>query len=172
MNKLLRSSLMLLCLTLTGVPGAARAGGGYLPLAVPELPQAVVFFHAVLNCALLSEDAASGSATVALQDCGDGSIVELSAGASRSGASRLPHATAAAAPAPALATRDAVAAAAWLRANHVRVVGQPRRIAEGRGASRTVVTFVTPWGQPLQLVSDTGVSEIPPHITTAGLAVQ
>ena len=170
MNKLLRSSLMLLCLTLGGLPGAARAGGGYLPLAVPDLPQAVVFFHAVLNCALLSEDAASGSAAVALLDCGDGSIVELSAGASRPGASRLPHAATAAE--PALAIRDAVAAAAWLRANHVRVIGQPRRIAEGRGASRTVVTFVTPWEQPLQLVSDTGASEMAAHITTAGLAGQ
>ena len=167
MNKLLRSSLMLLCLTLGGLPGAARAGGGYLPLAVPDLPQAVSFFHEMLNCALLSEDAASGSASVALLDCGDGSIVELSTGASRPSAQRGQKPAA-----PALATRDAVAAAAWLRASHVRVIGQPQRIAEGRGASRTVVTFVTPWGQPLQLVSDTGVSEIAPHITTAGLAGQ
>lgn len=170
MNKLLSSSLMFLCLTLTGLPGAARAGGGYLSLTVPDLPQAVGFFHDVLNCALLSEDAASGTAAVALLDCGDGSIVELSAGGSRPGASRLPHA--AAADEPALATRDAVAAAAWLRANHVRVIGQPQRSAEGRSASRTVVTFLTPWGQPLQLVSHTSAGAAATHATAAGLAAQ
>ena len=114
--------------------------------------------------------AASGSAAVALLDCGDGSIVELSAGASRPGASRPPHAAAAAK--PALATRDAVAAAAWLRANRVRVIGQPQRIAEGRGASRTVVTFLTPWGQPLQLVSHTSAGEAAARITASGLAAQ
>ena len=168
MNKLLSSSLMLLCLALTSLPTAARAGGGYLPLAVPNLPQAVGFFHEVMNCALLSEDAASGTAGVALLDCGDGRIVELSVGASRTNLPRRHAATE-----PTLAIRDAVAAAAWLRASHVRVIGQPQRIAEGNGASRTVVTFLTPWGQPLQLVSDTAASEIPVHITAgAGLAIQ
>lgn len=170
MNKLLSSSYLLLCLALTGLPAAARAGGGYLPLTVPNLPQAVGFFHQVLNCALLSEDAANGTPAVALMDCGDGSIVELSAGASRPNARRGQRPAA-----PALATNDAVAAAAWLRANHVRVIGQPVRSAEGRGASRTVVTFLTPWGQPLQLVSHTGASEAAPHAATAsdtGLAAQ
>ena len=167
MNKLLFSSFLLLCLALTSLPCAARAGGGYLALAVPDLPQAVSFFQQVLNCALLNEDAASGNAAVALLDCGDGSIVELSTGASRPSAQRGQKPAA-----PALATRDAVAAAAWLRASHVRVIGQPQRIAEGRGASRTVVTFVTPWGQPLQLVSDTAAGAMAAHISAAGLAAQ
>lgn len=167
MNKLLPSSLLLLCLALLGVPAAARAGGGYLPLTVPNLPQAVGFFHQVLNCALLNEDAANGTPAVALMDCGDGSIVELSAGASQPNARRGQRPAA-----PALATNDAVAAAAWLRANHVRMIGQPQRSAEGRGASRTVVTFLTPWGQPLQLVSDTAAGAMAAHISAAGLAAQ
>ena len=172
MNKLLSSSLMFLCLALLGVPAAARAGGGYLPLTVPDLPQAVGFFHEVMNCALLSEDTANGTPAVALMDCGDGSIVELSAGASRPNARRSHHVASTAE--PVLATNDAVAAAAWLRANHVSVIGQPVQSAEGRGASRTVVTFLTPWGQPLQLVSHTSASEAALHATAsdAGLAAQ
>ena len=57
--------LMLLCLALAGMPAAARADGGYLPLAVPDLPQAVGFFHEVLNCAVLSERAGRGAAAAA-----------------------------------------------------------------------------------------------------------
>ncbi len=168
MNKPLSSFLMFLCVALSDLPTAARAGGGYLSLTVPDLPQAVGFFHEVLNCEPLSEGVSPGVTAVALLDCGDGSIVELSAGTSRTNPPRR-HAAAE----PALATRDAVAAAAWLRASHVRVIGQPRRVAEGHGASRTVVRFVTPWGQPLQLVSDAAASEIPAHATAgAGLAAQ
>ncbi len=163
MNKLLSSSLMVLCLVLSGLPTAAHADGGYLPLTVPNLPQAVGFFHEVLNCEPLSEGVSPGTTAVALLDCGDGSMVELSAGTSRTN----PPGRRAAAE-PVLATRDAVAAAAWLRARHVRVIGQPRRV----GASRTVVSFVTPWGQPLQLVSHTRAGEPATHAAAAGLAVQ
>jgi hypothetical protein len=123
-------------------PAAPAGDGSYIPLQVPSLPRAVHFFRTVLNCAPV--DATADASQAALLDCGNGTIVSLA----RSDAS-----TPATMRAPAIATDDALAAATWLRTNHVRIVGYPARVAKGPGASDVVITFLTPWGQPLRLVS-------------------
>lgn len=139
---------------------AAPAGGGdYLALQVPDLPRAVRFFHAVMNCAPI--DAGADAAQTALLDCGDGHIVALTRGEAPNGQHQSVAGT--------LATDDALAAAAWLRANHVRIVHGPVRVAEGPGVAQIVVTFLTPWGQPLQLTSHAPASALP---VDAQLAVQ
>lgn len=147
-------------LALTALPTrAAPAGGGdYLALQVPDLPRAVQFFHAVMNCAPI--DAGADASQTALLDCGDGHIVALTRGEAPNG-----HQAAAGT----LTTDDALAAAAWLRANHVRILGRPVRVAEGPGVEQVVVTFLTPWGQPLQLASHSPASALP---VDARLAVQ
>jgi hypothetical protein len=124
---------------------AAPAGDSrYITLQVPDLPRAARFFQAVMNCAPV--DAGADATQSALLDCGNGSIVSLTRAAAPDNiVPRVPSA--------AIVADDAVAAAAWLRANHVRIVGQPALVVEGPGMREVVVTFLTPWGQPLRLVS-------------------
>ncbi|MEP6897202.1 MAG: VOC family protein [Rhodanobacter sp.] len=144
MNKLLRSLLVTVFFALATLPGLGRASSGdYLSLQVPDLRQAVSFFQDVMNCSLLSANIGTGKHAPAMLDCGDGSMVELVV---RSGPS---HASSTVI----FVTDNAVKAAAWLRANHVAIVGQPVRTAEGMRMDNVVVDFVAPWGQPMQLVS-------------------
>lgn len=134
--------LALLLLALALPARAAPPGdGGYIDLQVPDLPGAVRFFHDVMHCAPLDDTSGPQSA---LLDCGNGNIVALQRG---NAGAQTPR------PTGAFVTDDALAAAAWLRANHVRVVGEPKRVALGPGAAEFVVTFLAPWGQPLRLVS-------------------
>ncbi len=145
MNKLLRSLLATIFFALATLPGLARASSGdYLSLQVPDLNQAVGFFQDVMNCSLLGENIRTGTnAPPAMLDCGDGSMVELVV---RIGPSH-PSSTVI------FVTDDAVEAAAWLRASHVAIVGQPVRTAEDIRTDKVVVDFVAPWGQPMRLVS-------------------
>ena len=142
MNNLLRSLLLTVILALGVLPGAGRAAPGYVSLQVPDVAQAVRFFHDLMNCDVIAQGSTSSVATSAMLDCGDGSTVEVirraGKASSKSGIS--------------FATDDAVAAAAWLRSNHV-AVGQLVRTAEGVDNERVTVDFVTPWGQPMQLIS-------------------
>ncbi len=153
MNKPLLSLLMMIFLSLAALPGVTRAasGGDYTPLAVPDLSQAVDFFHDVMNCAVISVGAATDAKRVALMDCGDGAIVELSSGP----ATRSASATNSGKDAGGIAfvIENPAPAATWLRAHRIVVVGQPVTIATGPHAGKLAVTFITPWGQPLQLVS-------------------
>jgi catechol 2,3-dioxygenase-like lactoylglutathione lyase family enzyme len=153
-NKLLRVSLAIVWLTLLALPGLGRAGtGGYVALPVPDVQQATAFFHDVMNCAVVSESTGAHAAPSTLMDCGGGTIVELTGGTARQNGAMS------AAPAVVFVTDNAVAAASWLRANHVAVVGQPLRMAEGVDMDRIAVDFVTPWGQPMQLVSHAPAEE-------------
>ncbi|HEY0196920.1 MAG TPA: VOC family protein [Rhodanobacter sp.] len=144
MNNPLRSLLFVAFLTVAALPGLGRAAsGGYVSLRVPDLVQAIGFFHDVMNCDVIVESGALHAPPAAMLDCGDGTTVELIRQAG----------TPAREPGITFATDNAVAAAAWLRANHIAIVGQPMRIAEGIGSEKVVVDFVAPWGQPMQLVS-------------------
>jgi catechol 2,3-dioxygenase-like lactoylglutathione lyase family enzyme len=137
---------------LPGVGRAAPADGDYIALHVPDLAKAVDFFNRTMDCDLISKSAASDATQVALLDCGHGAVVELSLGTDpqgqpvRSGGKPGKEAVA-------LVTDDPAAAAAWLRTRQVTVIGQPVTVAHGADAGRTVVRILTPWGQPLQLVS-------------------
>lgn len=130
-------------LALTTLPARAAPPGnsGYLAMQVTDLPAAVHFFRNMLNCAPV--DAGADTSQTALLDCGNGNIVSLTLGATAA-----PHALAGT-----LVIDDARATAMWLRTRHVRIVGGPSIVAEGPGLDRVSVTLVTPWGQPLRLVS-------------------
>jgi catechol 2,3-dioxygenase-like lactoylglutathione lyase family enzyme len=142
-NNLLRSFLLAVFLALTALPGLGRAApGDFVSLRVPDLPQAVGFFHDVMNCDVIAQSAAVNASPAAMLDCGDGITVEL---VRRTGMPAHESGVT-------FATDNAVAAAAWLRANHV-VVGQLVRTAEGVDDEKVTVDFVTPWGQPMQLIS-------------------
>lgn len=166
-NKTLLAWLAMLFLAFAALPGVTRAGpaaGGYSRLGVPDVPQAVQFFHDVLNCEPIDT---GNAAPVALLDCGHGNIVELS--------HALAPATGSMATAPAaiaFTIDDAAAAAAWLRNNHIALLGQPRTVAEGPDAGAVVVRFLTPWGQPLQLVSPASGDSLRAEGTATRLAVQ
>lgn len=130
-------------LALTTLPACATPPGnsGYLAMQVTNLPNAVHFFRNMLNC--VPVDAGAETSQTALLDCGNGNIVSLTLGTTPAS-----HALAGT-----LATDDVRATATWLRAHHVRIVGGPSVVTEGPGLDQVMVTLVTPWGQPLRLVS-------------------
>lgn len=135
---------VLLVLTARPVHAAPPGDSSYIAMQVPDLPRAIRFFQDVMHCAPI--DPAADMSQTALLDCGNGTVVAL---AIATGRGRLPvHA-----PANVIPTDDALATAAWLRVNHLRIIGRPERVSEGPGMDEIVVTFLTPWGQPLQLVS-------------------
>lgn len=135
---------------LAAVTGAHAAGlrdNGYVTLPVPDVPQAVAFFRDILDCEPIEAmDSAVSRPQRALLICESDTVVELfnSHGAN----------------APALArnapvqffANDVRHADQWLRRQGVKVVGAPVTPASGPQAGMTLVNFVAPWGQPLQLV--------------------
>ncbi len=138
-------------LLLAGSPPAAAqsapSDGDYVQMSVPDMRQAVEFFRDVLNCEVISAQPATGAdaPAAALMNCAHGSIVELRPlPAGRSKAHQ--------AGSVAFATNDAAAASAWLHSRHVAVQGTPKLIRSGPDAGRIAVSFLAPWGQPLQLV--------------------
>ncbi|WP_158884433.1 VOC family protein [Rhodanobacter sp. L36] len=160
MNNLLRSLLFAVFFALAALPNLSRAAsGGYISLHVPDLPQAIGFFHDVMNCDVIAQSATNVASSAAMLDCGDGSTVELI----------HRNNTRAVEPTVVFTTDNATAAAMWLRAHRVSIVGQPVRLADGVDSERVVVDFVTPWGQPMQLVSHGRVDD---GSTGSRLAVQ
>lgn len=155
MKKNLLALLLLLISTTFAVPGVSRAAspsGDYIALGVPNLPQAARFFQQILNCEVLSGTAINDATAEALLDCGHGTIVDLaraSAAPTHAGRPRLlaTHRSIA------LVTDNAATAARWLRAHSIRVLGPARHVMRGPEAGLTVVNFLAPWGQRLQLVS-------------------
>jgi hypothetical protein len=154
-NNPLRYLLFAVFFALTALPGVGRAASGdYVSLKVPNVAQAVVFFHDVINCDVIAQSAAANAAPAAMLDCGDGNTVELVGDSAPSKSSRSkPHAESSRQQVITFSTDNAVAATAWLRANHVAITGEPVRTAEGVDSATTVVDFVAPWGQPMRLVS-------------------
>lgn len=142
-TRILLPLLAAACLALAAPRPAAAApdAGDYVALQVPDLPRAERFFRNVLNCVPL--DAAADTSPTVLLDCGRGTVVSLT----EAGTGQTSRPTAA------IDTTDALAAAAWLRANHVALVGRPVVVSDGPDTDETVVTFLAPWGQPLRLVS-------------------
>ena len=152
MNKTLQHLLIAFAFALIPLPGFAQNasnGGDYVALQVPDLHQAVTFFHDVMNCNSLTGGDNASINSVALLDCGRQMVVELTQVAHAPGQpkSNLPLDTFT------LDTDDPTNVATRLRANHVSLVGKPVRIIHGEDRGKVAVSFITPWGQPLKLVS-------------------
>lgn len=163
MNKTLLLLLAATLFALAALPGTSRAASGdgdYTSLHVPDLPQAVDFFEHVMDCGLISASAPTDPAQTAVMDCGHGTVVEMIRARPAESRARTVR------DAIALVTDDPKAAAAWLHARHVRLLGPPTTIARGADAGRTVVTVLAPWGQPLRLISPR--AETPMDDATAG----
>lgn len=158
MNKTLLHLFTALLLGFAALPGISHAapdGGDYIALQVPDLRQAVTFFHDVMNCNRLSGDSA-GADGVALLDCGRQTVVELT----QTAAADSPKHVASALEPITLNTDDATHVAAWLRANRIHLVGKPVRIDAGADQGKVAVSFLTPWGQPLELVSRVNADDL------------
>lgn len=143
------TALSFVLAALPGAPHAAAAGSDYIALQVPDLRQAVSFFHDVMNCNALSGDGNASMTGVALLDCGRQTVVELTESLAPAGREH-------AAPARdrvTLNADDATNLAVWLRVNRIRLIGKPVHIAAGTEPGKIAVNFLTPWGQPLELVS-------------------
>jgi catechol 2,3-dioxygenase-like lactoylglutathione lyase family enzyme len=142
----------------TGAHAAGLHGNGYVTLAVPDLPQAVAFFQNILDCEPVDAmDPTAPRPQHTLLLCESDTVVELFDG----------HGV----PAPVSArnapvrffANDVGHADQWLRREGVKVVGAPVIPSTGPQAGMTLVNFVTPWGQPLQLIGrdDVQVTAVP-----------
>jgi extradiol dioxygenase family protein len=144
------AALSLAMAALPGISLAAPDGGGdYIAMQVPDLHQAVTFFHDVMNCNTLNGRDNASTNDVALLDCGRQTVVELTQAAVTSyrkhdGSTRASFT---------LNTDDATNIAAWLHTNRIHMVGKPVRITTGADEGKIALNFLTPWGQPLELVS-------------------
>ncbi|WP_458072253.1 VOC family protein [Rhodanobacter sp. BL-MT-08] len=170
-NKLLLHLFAALSLAMAGLPTLAHAasdGGDYVAVQVPDLTLAVTFFRDVMNCSVISDSGYTASATTSLMACGRETTVEITQASThatpRAGASSQTFT---------LDIDDASAVAGWLRANHVQLVGSPTRLTNGQDAGKLAVTFLTPWGQPLRLVSRMKADDLLESSTTVSrVAVQ
>lgn len=151
----LLAALSLSMATLAAPAHAAPDSDDYAAVQVPNLPQAVTFFRDVLDCSVISDGGDTASATTSLMACGRGSMVEIT----QASAHTLPRAGETS-PTFTLDTDDASTVANWLRANHVHLLESPTRLTGGQDAGKLAVTFLTPWGQPLRLVSRMKADEL------------
>ena len=142
------AALSMAIATLPAPAYAAPDSGDYVAVLVPNLTQAVTFFRDVMNCSVIGDGGDAASATASLMACGRGTTVEITQApanaAPRVGGTSPPFT---------LNIDNASAVASWLRAGHVHLVGSPTRLTTGQDAGKLAVTFLTPWGQPLRLVS-------------------
>jgi hypothetical protein len=154
-NKTLLHLLTALFVTVTALPGMSRAavgGDDYVAVQVPDVTQAVSFFRDVMNCGMIRGDGlASAADQVALMSCGRGTTVQISRAASKSPKTSK-TATSTRQPLT-LDTDDVAGVAAWLRTHHIPLIGLPTRLTSGPDTGKVAVSFLTPWGQPLRLIS-------------------
>lgn len=152
MNKPLLRLFTALLFAITALPGISKAvpdGDDYIAVQVPNVTQAVTFFRDVMNCGVISNNSHAGPAQEALMTCGRETTVEITLAS----AGHISHRTGTLSPGFTLDIDDATSVAAWLRANRVHLIGAPARLTTGQDAGKVAVSFLTPWGQPLQLVS-------------------
>ena len=139
---------------LPGISRAAPDADGYVAIQVPDVTQAVSFFRDVMNCTVISDDSQAPLAQGALMSCGRETVVEVSRS---SGRPPLHQNTLS------LDTDDGLSVVGWLRAHHIATTGSPTHLADGKVA----VNFVTPWGQPLQLVGRMATDDLVPSTASA-----
>ena len=146
-------------LVMPGALAATSQSGGYTRIAVPDLAQAATFFENVLDCEPVGQIPPASPAASArrvtgstLLICDSGSVVELFVPAANDRATVGNPRAHAVAPVELYAS-DAAHADEWLRRAGVKVTGNARLVSTGPHAGQVVVGFLSPWGQPMRLVS-------------------
>jgi hypothetical protein len=142
------TAFLLAVTTLPGISRAAPDGDDYVAVQVPDVSQAVTFFRDVMNCRVINDGSRALATPAALMSCGRETTVDitLASGHAQPGAVAQSQSFT-------LETDDASSVSQWLRANRIHLIGSPTRLTSGQDAGKLAVTFLTPWGQPLQLVS-------------------
>lgn len=153
-NGSLKLAFFLLLALGAAVPSAHAAGDDYVRLGVPQLQQAVTFFHDVMGC----EPLEAGHASPALLECAHGMVLELAETAAANGDEAGERVR--------FRTDDARSMAGWLRSRHLMAIEHSRPAAPGRVIT---VDFLTPWGQPLEVV---GYDSTPARESGGQLAAQ
>ena len=167
---------LLTSLTLVSAPfsrsfaqGAGIVGVEHTGINVPDLPQAVQFFTAVLGFTPVTQmgpfplDAAwkerfhmhagTGPVTIGMVRAGTGANIELFQYQASAGSAQLPGGDDIGATHIAFYTTDIQASVAYLRSKGVKLVGKPALVPSGDNAGLTWVYFETPWGAKMELVS-------------------
>jgi hypothetical protein len=168
-NKTLLYPLLALCLIFNALPGVSRAadGGDYLSVRVPDVTQAVSFFRDAMNCSEIGAGSSTSAADAsALMSCGRETTVEIRRSTVAVPPQNAPAAASASQPLT-LDTDDATRVAAWLRNHHVRLIGSPTRLTRGADAGKVAVSFLTPWGEPLRLISRINADDLLPSAVPA-----
>ncbi len=171
MNKILLHLLIALFLSTAALPEVSRAAADsddYVAVQVPNVSQAVAFFRDVLDCGVIAGDSAVSAAnSAALLTCGQETTVEISHAANASGTMKTSKLATAPAQPLTLDIDDATSIAAWLRSHHIRLIGSPTRLTSGPDAGKVAIGFLTPWGEPLRLISRIRADDLLPVLTPA-----
>ncbi|WP_049620938.1 VOC family protein [Frateuria defendens] len=153
-NGSLKLALFLLLALGAAAPAAHAGDDDYVRLDVPQLQQAVTFFHEVMGC----EPLEAGPAGSALLECAHGMVLELAETAAANGDETGGRVR--------FRTDDARSMAAWLRSRHLMAIEHSRPATPGRVVT---VDFLTPWGLPLEVV---GYDSTPARESAGQLAAQ
>lgn len=132
-----------------GLSGVARADtfqrGDYASLSVPDIAQASSFFRNVLNCEAI--DGTPASTRSALMICEKGMVIELVTASRDESLGKAKPLR--------FVINDVAHAERWLQRNGARVIGHAVLPMSGPDAGQTLVNFIAPWGQRLQLAGPT-----------------
>lgn len=151
--------------------GAIRTAGiDHVGIDVPDLAQAEAFLSSTFGCEPITrigpfkmsaslaadrspvEAARVESLTIAMLRCGSGANLELFEYRDSKGGVRLPAAQDLGASHVAFYTDDVQAGVAYLRAQGIKVLGEPMTMTSGDTEGETWVHFQSPWGSEMELV--------------------
>ncbi len=148
-----------------GLPGLR--GGDHVGLTVPHMEEAIDFFTKVLGCEFIYHGGEIGGDPEYMRErlgvhpearceycflrCGHGLNLELFEYAAPDQKPEPPKNSDIGGHHLAFYVDDIDAAAAYLRDNGVRVMGEPEYIDKGPSAGASWVYFLAPWGRQLEL---------------------
>jgi len=149
--------------------GVRILGVDHVGVNVPDMKQAVTFFHDVLGFTPVTQlgpialdaawkeintiDRGTGDVTIRMIHAGTGASIEVFQYANSKGSSMQPHSDDVGATHIAFYTEDIAAAVAYLKGKGVTLLGEPFLMPSGDTAGESWVYFLTPWGSKLELVS-------------------
>jgi catechol 2,3-dioxygenase-like lactoylglutathione lyase family enzyme len=155
-----------------GLPGLR--GSDHLGFTVPDLEQAVAFFRDVIGCqpfyplgpfsggdsdwmnVHLNVDAKATIPAMRIMRCGNGVNLEIFTYTAPDQNTTPPRNSDIGGHHLAFYVDDMAAAVAHLKANGVRMFGDPTTMTEGPSKGETWMYFLAPWGMQLELVSYPG----------------
>jgi catechol 2,3-dioxygenase-like lactoylglutathione lyase family enzyme len=174
MKKLLAGVVLALAVTSAQAAIPGMRGTDHIGVTVPNLKQAVTFFVEVMGCEAfyqlgpfaddqgswmtenLNVHARAKIDSMQLVRCANGSNLELFEYQAPEQVKQQPKNSDIGGHHLGFYVDDMDKALAYLKANNIQVLGEPKVMTQGPSAGESWVYFLTPWGMQLELVSYPG----------------